>query len=110
MAHDGASGSLQCFKLAASIAMRKLFLIFLPSLVFAGGPKYTYPTPRGLDDEMHNIYGTLAPKNTTPVIFIGPSAPTFAPNKAGDIFISTGTSKVYIATAAATSGSWAIVN
>lgn len=26
----------------------------------AGGPKYTYPSPRGLDDEMHNIYHDIA--------------------------------------------------
>ena len=33
-----------------------LILLFLPMLVWGGGPKYTYPYQRGLDDEMQNIY------------------------------------------------------
>jgi len=42
--------------------MKKIFLIlaFLPSLAFAGGPKWTYPSVRGLDDEMQNIYHNIS--------------------------------------------------
>lgn len=40
--------------------MRNVFLIlFVCSTAWAGGPKYTYPTVRGLDDEMNNIYHDL---------------------------------------------------
>jgi len=40
--------------------MRKAFLIFfLCSTAWAGGPKYTYPSPKGMDDEMNNIYHDL---------------------------------------------------
>lgn len=35
-------------------------LILLPTVAMAGGPKYTYPKMRGLDDEMHNIYHDLS--------------------------------------------------
>ncbi len=33
-----------------------LLLVLGSSPVLAAGPKYTYPTPRGLDDEMQNVY------------------------------------------------------
>lgn len=36
--------------------MKTLFLILIPSVALAGGPKYTYKTPPGLDDEINNIY------------------------------------------------------
>ena len=90
--------------------MRTLLLILLPSLVFAGGQKYRYPYPRGLDDEMQNIYQNIPNKTTTPAIYIGAGAPSFTPGKIGDIFVSTTTSKVYLSTSTATSGSWAVVN
>jgi len=37
-----------------------LIVAILPSLALAGGPKYSYPTPRGLDDEMRNIYWNIS--------------------------------------------------
>lgn len=40
--------------------MKKLLLVLLPSIAFAGGPKYSYSTPRGLDDEMRNLYHDIA--------------------------------------------------
>ncbi len=42
--------------------MRKLALItiLLPSLSFAGGPKSSFPDPRGMDAEMQNIYHDIA--------------------------------------------------
>jgi hypothetical protein len=45
--------------------MRKLILLFVPCVAFAGGPKYSYPTPRGLDDEIKNIYHDIATKSST---------------------------------------------
>jgi len=57
--------------------------------------------------EFQNVYQVL---NTKPNIYIGAGAPSFAPQKQGDIFISTSTSKVYISTDTLTSSSWAIVN
>lgn len=39
--------------------MKYLWLIFVSSLAFANGPKYNYPSPRGMDDEMHNIYSDI---------------------------------------------------
>lgn len=49
--------------------MKKLsfILLLLPNLAFAGGPKWTYPTVRGLDDEMSNVYHDI--KN--PIINVG---------------------------------------
>jgi len=41
--------------------MRKaIFLMCLPSLTFAVGPKYNYPSVPGLDDEMQNIYHSVS--------------------------------------------------
>lgn len=57
--------------------------------------------------EFQNVYQAV---NAKPSIYISAGAPTFAPARVGDIDIATTTSKVYIATAAVTSGSWAIVN
>lgn len=42
-------------------------ILLLPALAFAGGPKSTFPEPRGLDAEMANIYHDIA----NPVINIG---------------------------------------
>lgn len=91
--------------------MKISLLLLLPSIVFGvNGPKYTYPTPRGLDDEMHNIYNNMPNKAVTPSVYIGSGAPSFVPPKVGDLFISTSTSKVYLSTSAVTTGSWAILN
>lgn len=57
--------------------------------------------------EFQNVYQTI---QKSPSIFTGTGAPSVAPIKVGDIFINTANSKVYIATATATSGSWAILN
>lgn len=42
--------------------MKKIFfaLLLLPSVSFAGGPKYTYQSIPGLNDEMQNIYHDIA--------------------------------------------------
>jgi hypothetical protein len=48
--------------------MRKLlFMLTLPTLAFAGGPKSTFPKPPGMDAEMQNIYHDIA----NPVINYG---------------------------------------
>ena len=57
--------------------------------------------------EFMNVCQQMA---ASPAITISAGAPGFAPRKTGDIDISTTTAKVYIATAAATSLSWVIVN
>ena len=57
--------------------------------------------------EFQNVYQKVS---QAPAIFIGAGAPGFAPSKIGDIFVSTTTSKIYIATAAVNSASWDIVN
>ena len=57
--------------------------------------------------EFQNVYQTIS---KTPDVYTGTGAPSKAPVKIGDFYISTSTSKVYIATATATSGSWAILN
>jgi hypothetical protein len=90
--------------------MKLFLLILLPTMAFAGGQKYRYPSPRGLDDEMQNIYQNIPNKNTTPAIYIGAGAPSFTPGKIGDIFVSTTTSKVYLSTSTVTSGSWSVLN
>lgn len=86
------------------------FVILLPSMVFAVSQKYKYPYPRGMDDEMQNIYSNIPNKPTTPSIYQSSGAPAFSPVKIGDIDISTTTGKVYISTATGTSGSWVVVN
>jgi len=42
--------------------MKMAIFIFLlwSTLAMGSGPKYTYPTPRGLDDEIQNIYHDIA--------------------------------------------------
>lgn len=57
--------------------------------------------------EFQNVYQNI---NAKPSTTIGAGAPTFAPRNFGDIFISTTTSKIYIATGTANSGSWAVIN
>lgn len=57
--------------------------------------------------EFQNVYQTIS---KGPAIFSGTGAPSTAPNKAGDLYINTSTSKVYIATGTVTSGSWTLLN
>jgi hypothetical protein len=90
-------------------ALFKSSLILLPTLVFGG----VNPTPLvthkdvGEQREFQNMYQNMA-KN--PSIFIGAGAPSFAPQKAGDIFISTSTSKVYISKDNVDPTSWLLMN
>lgn len=48
--------------------MRKatFILMFCPVVAIAGGPKSTFPEPRGLDAEMQNIYHDIANVLSTP--------------------------------------------
>lgn len=89
--------------------MKMILLILIPSFLFAG-QKYKYPSPRGLDDEMQNIYSSIPNKSTTPAIYVGAGAPSFSPPKVGDEYIDTTNKKVYFSTATATSASWLVVN
>jgi len=57
--------------------------------------------------EFQNVYQNMA---KGPSIIIGAGAPLSAPQKIGDIFVSTSTAKIYISTAIATSASWVIIN
>ncbi len=57
--------------------------------------------------EFQNVYQNI---NTKPTIYTGAGPPSFAPQKIGDIYVSTTTAKVYISTANATSASWIVVN
>lgn len=90
--------------------MKTLLLILIPSMALAAGQKSRYRYPRGLDDEMQNIYSIIPEKATTPSIYQSVGAPTFVPDKVGDIDINTTNGKVYISTSSATSGSWVLIN
>lgn len=57
--------------------------------------------------EFQNTYQSI---NSKPSISKGAGAPNSAPSKVGDIYISTSTSKIYIATGTVTSSSWMIIN
>ena len=57
--------------------------------------------------EFQNLCQQIA---SSPLVTAKAGAPTITPRRVGDIYISTTTAKVYIATATATSGSWAVVN
>jgi hypothetical protein len=81
----------------------------MASPALASGPKNNFSDAK-LNDELQNAYHDLATALKAPSIFRGAGAPAFTPKKEGDIYISTTTSKVYISTATATSGSWAIMN
>lgn len=89
--------------------MKKWLFLILVSPCLATGPKYGYQDPK-LDDEFNNVYREIDTAQKAPAIFRGAGAPTFKPKKEGDIYISTTTAKVYIATSTVSSGSWAIVN
>lgn len=71
------------------------------------GPVLSHNDNPANEREFQNVYQGF---NTKPDIYTGAGAPTFAPKKIGDIYISTTTSKVYIATSAVTSTSWNVVN
>jgi len=85
-----------------------VFLIFYTVQALATGPVYTHPQP--VQEEFRVLYTEKAEARTSPKIFTSTAVPSIAPEKTGDIFINTSTSKVYIATATASSGSWAILN
>jgi hypothetical protein len=68
--------------------MRKLLLLmFLTYPVFAGGPKYTYKTPPGLDDEMSNLYHDI--KN--PIV----NNETVSTGTATNFYITQGSATVF---------------
>jgi hypothetical protein len=71
-----------------------------------GTPLLPVPDPATYRD-LQNLSQTIA---YAPSIFTGAGAPNFAPQKIGDIYVSTTTAKIYISTAIATSASWAVVN
>jgi len=87
--------------------MRWLWLILVPSIALAkvAGPLYTH-TEREQKEFEHLYKGV----NVAPAIFLSAGAPSSTPLKIGDINVSTTTGKVYIATATATSASWAVLN
>lgn len=77
------------------------------------GPSPTYPTSPILphsdssdEREFQQVYQNL---NAKPSIYLGTSAPNYAPLKSGDMYVDTSAGHVYIATGTATSGSWAKV-
>ena len=57
--------------------------------------------------EFMNLCSQIA---SSPLVTAKAGAPAITPRRVGDIYISTTTAKVYIATATATSGSWVVVN
>lgn len=69
-------------------------------------PLFNHDDPK-INREFQNIY-QVSGRSTA--IFTGAGAPGFTPQKAGDIYISTTTQKIYISTAIATPTSWVIVN
>ena len=88
------------------------FLILCGAVVCSFGvtnkttPLYSHDDPK-INREFQNAYQTMA---RSPAILVGAGAPNFAPQKQGDIYLSTSTAKIYIATGTATSGSWTVVN
>lgn len=69
-------------------------------------PLLTHSDPSN-EREFQNVYQTIS---KAPSILTGAGAPAFAPQKIGDIYVSTTTSKVYISTSATSASSWAIMN
>ena len=61
----------------------------------------------GDEREFQNVYQTIS---RSPTVYSGSGAPSTTPIKAGDIYINTSNSKVYIATGTVTSGSWTVLN
>lgn len=88
------------------LAYAVLFVFAFVELVFSACPLL----PHSDINEEREFQGVCQSIDTKPSVFLSAGAPSFTPRRIGDIDISTTTSKVYIATATATSGSWAIVN
>lgn len=92
--------------------MKRLILwLFLSAPVWAVGSTQTTPLVPHKDPqierEFQHTYSTMA---NAPSVYISAGAPSGTPAKLGDIDISTTTSKIYIATATLTSGSWIVIN
>jgi hypothetical protein len=94
------------------IKSRWIVLLFLlgcgaiQALCFGGTnvttPLYKHDDPR-TEREFQNVYQTAA---RSPSILSGSGSPDFAPAKSGDIYVSTSTAHVYIATGTKDSNSW----
>jgi hypothetical protein len=87
-----------------------LFCILCEYYAFSASNNLNVVVPHkdpAIEREFQNSYQAISAK---PTIFTGAGAPTTTPIKIGDIYVSTTTSKIYISTSAATSGSWAIIN
>lgn len=84
-----------------------LLLLFFISPVYGkiAGPLYTHEERE--QKEFEHLYAGV---NLPPAVTVGHGAPTSRPNSIGDIFVSTTTSKVYIATGTLNSGSWTVIN
>lgn len=90
--------------------MMIIILILLMAIpTWAKSPKYSYKDPH-LNDEISQIYFEITKAQQAPKVFQGVGAPTLTPQKIGDIYVSTTTSKVYLSTGTATSGDWAVLN
>ena len=91
--------------------MTFLLLILLAFPVMADsqhyGPKYDSDRT---NLEFQNVYKDIPTLATTPTVTTGAGAPSKAPKRIGDIYISTTTSKVYIATSTVNGASFAVVN
>ncbi len=101
-----AGGLLLCFLASAHAAT--LFPHQDSNLI--GVPDSPAAEKASTQREFQAVYDVKADRSTTPKIFISAGAPSFIPSKIGDIDVSTTTGKVYISTATATSGSWAVLN
>jgi hypothetical protein len=83
-----------------------LMVCSLWSLVHASAPSPTPLLPhkdQADEKEFQNVYQNM---QKLPTINIGAGVPTYTPKKIGDIFVSTTTANVYIATGTVNSGSW----
>lgn len=92
------------------IALLVLLFFCAVEMCFAGSttssPLLIHKDPQD-QKEFQNLYSTVS---RAPSIFISSGTPGGVPQKVGDIDVSTGTSKVFVATATVTSNSWALVN
>lgn len=82
------------------------FCIFAIHLHATQTPLLPHSDPSN-EREFQNVYQTIS---KSPSVYSGSGTPTKAPVKLGDFYINTSTSKVYIATGTATSGSWTALN
>jgi len=87
-----------------------VILMFVSGICWGAGttasPVVTHPDP-ATQREFQNSYQAI---NSKPSIYSGAGAPTYAPSKVGDIYISTTTSKVYMSTSTVSAGSWTVLN